>query len=189
MGPPNTASCASPEPPDTPCGVAATWVDREPDHGICVGRALARRASRGIPRSLPTGVGACVGHPPCGGGRPRTFETTDSTSGGQVHIAGFRQRAHRTWIPKDPRGCSRAVLATSGRLADPRAPRTTIAGSSPGGFGRRPSSMGFLALRRMRRGAATHAGIASPGYAASTDFLSPPTHCSAPNLSGLVSCR
>lgn len=44
MGPPNAASCASPESPDTPCGVTATRVDREPYHGSAL--AVRLRAVR-----------------------------------------------------------------------------------------------------------------------------------------------
>jgi hypothetical protein len=50
-------------------------------------------------------------------------------------------------------------------------------------------SMGFGALRRFRKQAATYAGLASPGFAASSGFLDLLTLPSACNLSGLVSCR
>jgi hypothetical protein len=64
----------------------------------------------------------------------------------------------------------------------------------PRGFPRlrngwRPSSMGFGALRRFQKRAATDAGVASPGYAASSGFLNLLTLSSARNLSSLVSCR
>jgi hypothetical protein len=49
--------------------------------------------------------------------------------------------------------------------------------------------MGSRALRRMKQEAATHAGFASPDYAASSRFLNALTLHSASDLSGLVSCR
>lgn len=64
----------------------------------------------------------------------------------------------------------------------------------PHGFPRlrngwRPSSMGFGALRRLRKRVATCAGFASPDYAAPLGFLNLLTLSSTRNLSGLVSCR
>jgi hypothetical protein len=49
--------------------------------------------------------------------------------------------------------------------------------------------LGFLPLQRFRNRAATGTGIASPGYAASSDFFSPLTPCSARDPAGLVSYR
>lgn len=50
-------------------------------------------------------------------------------------------------------------------------------------------SMGFGALRRLRKQAATYTGLASPGFAASSGFLDLLTLRSACDLSSLVSCR
>jgi hypothetical protein len=49
--------------------------------------------------------------------------------------------------------------------------------------------MGFGALRRLQKQAATNTGLTSPGCAAPSGFLGLLTRYSACNLSGLVSCR
>jgi hypothetical protein len=50
-------------------------------------------------------------------------------------------------------------------------------------------SVGFGALRRSQKRAATCTGLASPGCAAPPGFLNLLTRCSTRNPSGLVSCR
>jgi hypothetical protein len=107
MGPPSTASCALPEPPDMPArrhrpsGSKGSLIPQ-----LRVRRALARRAPRGLTRSLPIHVGACAAHPPRGGKAGRTFVATELTGYGHGWLNGSRRCARGTRIPRDPPGSS-----------------------------------------------------------------------------------
>jgi hypothetical protein len=152
-----------------------------------VGRARERRASRELPGSPRMRVGPCVASPPRGGIAGRT--SVASRRAATRTIASSRCRG----AGPIPEGTAR-LLVSRPRVVQDVSPFQELANrrhrGSPGA-GSESSRLpwGLWALRRLRRRAATHAGVASPSYAASSGFLNPSTLCSAHLLSGLVSCR
>lgn len=115
---------------------------------------------------------------------PWGLETSSNLHHRQLALSRRRSDPRRDRASaREPSSCR------SGRLAVPRALEPQPSGLARRAFGEQPSSMGFVALRRLRRWAATCSGVASPGYAASSGFLNPSTLCSAHLLSGLLSCR
>jgi hypothetical protein len=126
--------------------------------------------------------------------------TTEAVNGTtRTRSRGSRTRAARTEILTfTERGCA----PTDARVDAPSSRDSAITKcsvercrSTRPGFPRAcairtlPPSMGFDALRRFQKQAATNTGITSPGCAAPSGFLNLMTLCSARNLSGLVSCR
>jgi hypothetical protein len=219
MGPPSVASRASPEPPRHPhAALPPPRLDQRPDPVPSWCRALARPTFHGFPGSPLIYVGPCVTPPPHGGcvhrpskalrpasaqpvpasrlgGRPPPRSAVPGGTSGLARAAAARSRllSPPCSLDPDPKGSARLPVSRPRVVPDVSPFQELTEPPSPGptqrGFGRQPSSMGFVALRRMRRRAATCTGVASPGYAASSGFLGPSTLCSAHLLSGLVSCR
>jgi hypothetical protein len=219
MGPPSVASRASPEPPrQARVALPPPSLDQRPDPVPSRWRALARPILRGLPGSPLIPVGPCVASPshegcvhhPSEALRPASAQPVPASwlgghppprsavPGGTLGLARAAASRSQRFSPlaaldPDPEGSARLPVSRPRVVPDVSPFQELTEPSSPGptqrGFGRRPSPMGFVALRRMRRRVATCTGVASPGYAASSGFLGPSTLCSTHPLSGLVSCR
>jgi hypothetical protein len=181
--------------PRAPSAIAQTLVKRETRHWD--------RRIRATP-SLHCTTGAGPVHRRVG----RSLTTVTRTVPRRLRA----QRAHRsTWSSSlkarlrlgRPSARSHADCHQGLGVLPPPCPATLSRHLDPQAGSRRPGAprgphdvrftggppMGFGTLRRLRKRAATCAGLTTPGCAAPSGFLSLLTPCSARNLSGLVSCR